>query len=74
VVTQHGVICHTKGKKLFIPYNQYVVMSDDTPVNKDLEKIRSRVLDGKWKYTAGTSEGTLKSIHKRMFNVDVEKG
>ena len=70
VVTQHGVICHTKGKKMFIPYNQYVVMNDDTPVHKDLEDLRSRVLDGKWKYTEETSGETLKSIHKRMYGVD----
>jgi hypothetical protein len=42
VVTQHGVICHKKGKKLFITYNQYRVMNHDTPVHKDLEDLQSR--------------------------------
>jgi hypothetical protein len=51
---------------LFISYNQYVVTNDDTPVHKDLEDLRSRVLDGKWKYTEETSEGTLTSIHMEL--------
>jgi hypothetical protein len=53
---------------LFIAKYQYVVINDDTSVRKDLEDPRSRVLDGKWKYTAKTSEGTLKSIHKHVWS------
>jgi hypothetical protein len=51
---------------LFITYNKYVVMNNDTPVHKDLEDLRSRVLDGKWKYTEETSEGTLTYISACM--------
>jgi hypothetical protein len=59
--------------KRFFPINQYAVLENDTPVHNNLEEVRSRVVDGQWKYSATTPESTLHSIYKSLYGEEVVK-
>jgi hypothetical protein len=53
--------------------DQFAVLENDTPVHNNLEVLRSRVVDGQWKYSATTPESTLHSIYKCLYSEEVVK-
>jgi hypothetical protein len=45
VMTDYGIVCHSTGEMLYVPYDQYVVMVDSTILSDQLEKCQQSILN-----------------------------
>jgi hypothetical protein len=45
VMTDFGIVCHSNGEMLYVPFDQYVVMSEITTLTDRLEKCRKSIMN-----------------------------